>query len=233
MKDMKKNLCALLVTLIVALLITGCGTEKVENKVLTLTPVIEEKNGENQNTYTGTYTGELKSDKPHGNGVFKARDKENRAVTFTGGFKKGKLDGVAIIETEDQLLGVTKTECTYNEGKKNGMEKIYFFGKLFLEAEHKDGDFTGKMKGYHKNGKVAFEFECDNIEKLKKDAKNGLLTLSNNNDIMNGRAKEYYESGQLKFDGKYQAGKPSEGTLYNQDGSVQYKGKFINGKPAR
>ena len=75
--------------------------------------------------------------------------------------------------------------------------------------------------------------EMDDFKKLKEDAKKGIFNPNDMDEKMSGRVKEYYESGQLKFDGKYQASKPSEGTLYNKDGSIQYQGKFVNGKPAR
>ena len=137
---MKKILSLLLAILMVAFAVAGCGTEKVENKVLTLSPIVEENSEKEQSTFTGTYTGELKSDKPHGNGVFKTRDKENRAVTYSGRFKNGKLDGAAIIETDFEKIGIVKEESTFSEGKRNGMNKLYFYGKLFMEIEYKDGN---------------------------------------------------------------------------------------------
>ena len=222
---MKKILSLLLAILMVAFAVAGCGTEKVENKVLTLSPYVDDGKEQPPVSYTGTFTGELKGGKPHGNGVFKFHNQNGTNVIYTGGFKDGKFDGAGILEYPSKKVVDTsfnfnipfgREEANYKEGKYHGKLKRYTpDGKLYFEAEYKDGKFHGIVKVYNpKSGKLLGESEF-------KDGK------------ANGKEKAYYETGQLKFDGERKEGKRTEGTLYNKDGSIQYQGKFVNGKPAR
>ena len=150
----------------IALVVTGCGTEKVENKVTTITVDGKEKKG--------SYTGEFKTGKPHGNGVFKTQNKNGSRYTLTSHFKNGKPDGEAILRFESG----SRNENVYKEGLLNGKCKSYFSnGKLGMEGEYKNGKQEGTFKQYYKSGKIAKECEY----------KNGKSTYE----------KLYYESGKL------------------------------------
>ena len=250
---MKKLLFTLIAVLLVAFAVAGCGTEKVQNKVLTLSPYAEEK-GKTPVTYTGKFTGELKGDKPHGNGVFKFQT-NGVDTTYTGGFKNGKFDGAGIIEYSDTKSGwntyymtksapgykykISKEETNYKEGLLHGKNKIYMIdGTICLEVDFKDGKANGKYLQYHPNGKIFREFEMKDgkyhgIGKMLRENGQLVFEIEYKDGKANGKAKEYYENGQIEFDGERKDGKRSEGILYNKDGSIQHKGKFVDGKPAK
>lgn len=211
----------LMSVLMVALMVAGCGTEKVENKVLTITvDGVERK---------GAYTGELRSGKPDGNGVFKTQNKDGSRYTLTGHFKDGKPDGEAILQFESG----SRNENFYKDGKVNGKCKGYYAnGKIAREYECKDGKLNGKDKKYYRNGNLESETEwkdgkVDGIIKLYYESGK----LSAHSESKNGKlvyTRMYYESGQLQFEGDTNG----QGTEYNENGSIKYKGKFVNGEPA-
>ena len=52
------------------------------------------------------------------------------------------------------------------------------------------------------------------------------------NDIREGKGKEYYENGNIKYYGDFKNGKyEGYGLLYNSDGSIKYAGNFEKGEP--
>ena len=47
----------------------------------------------------------------------------------------------------------------------------------------------------------------------------------------NGKEKEYYYNGKLKFEGKYLNGKRNgEGIEYDDNGELKFKGEYLNGE---
>ena len=219
----------------IALMIAGCGVEKVENKVITIQPSNNESKIEVvKGSLTGSYTGEIKGEKPHGNGVFKFNAPNSSGLTYTGGFKDGKFDGKFILVTNDNTN--SRMEGVYKEGLLQGNCKHYENGKLLTEIEFKDGNPNGKMIAYYDNGKIQTEAEMKDGNphgKMKMYYPNGKLQADM--DIKGykdgkpyGKAKLYYDNGQLKFDGETYSDY-DEGTLYNRDGSVKQKGKFNAG----
>ena len=46
----------------------------------------------------------------------------------------------------------------------------------------------------------------------------------------NGKGKEYFCDGKLKFEGEYLNGERRKGKEYNSDGKLMYEGEYINGK---
>ena len=49
------------------------------------------------------------------------------------------------------------------------------------------------------------------------------------NGAKNGNGKEYYESGKLKFEGKF-IDEKRNGKEYDENGNLVFEGEFINGK---
>jgi len=47
----------------------------------------------------------------------------------------------------------------------------------------------------------------------------------------NGKVKEYYDNGILKFEGEYLNGQINgKGKEYNDDGKLKFEGEYLNGK---
>ena len=48
--------------------------------------------------------------------------------------------------------------------------------------------------------------------------------------MKNGKGKEYYENGNILFEGVYKNGERNGfGTEYNRDGNIKYIGEFLDG----
>ena len=61
--------------------------------------------------------------------------------------------------------------------------------------------------------------------------KDGVLYEANSNEPFTGIDKTYYENGQLKFEAKFQNGKPNGvGKEYFENGVLRFEGNFIDGK---
>lgn len=210
MKKSGKLIVTIMMAVILALtlLVAGCGTEKVENKILTVTKTYGD---DKKIEYKGAFTGELKDGKPHGNGVFKTQASNGEKFTYTGGFKNGMFDGEAILQYENGK----RQEMSHKEGKVHGIVKTYYTnGKLASELEYKNGVAVNRYKKYYPNGQLEVEG----------DFTDGAMT---------GKQKQYYENGQIKFDGIAVNGEITQGTNYYKDGSIRHKGNFVDGKPVK
>ncbi len=198
MKKTKRLLCMLISVLMVALMVAGCGTEKVENKVLTILPLAEKYK---KVPLKGIYTGELKDGKPEGNGVFKYSDKNGKKVTYTGGFKNGKYHGEYIKEFEDG----DRSEGIYKDGNEVKW-KIFTNGKPKIEKEVKDEKAV--MRFYYDNGKLAGEsvIKDGKIIGSTEYYESGKIKFKGNPD---GEGTEYNENGSIKYKGKFVKGKPA------------------------
>lgn len=219
----------------IALMVTGCGVEKVDNKVITIQPSDTVSEFEPiKGSVTGSYSGEIKGEKPHGNGVFKFHVPNSPELTYTGGFKNGKFDGkfVLINKTNE-----SRCEGVYEEGLLQGKYSTYIYGKLRMEIEYKDGKLNGKMKMYYDNGRLHSDTEVKDGKphgKMKMYYPDGRLQADMDfkgykDGKPYGKMKLYYDNGQLKFDGE-SFPDHEEGTLYNRDGSIRKKGKFNAGE---
>ena len=192
-------------------------------------------------TVTGTYSGEVKGDKPDGNGVFKYITPTGANMTYTGGFKNGKFDGEYIgqyldAQTKKGGIKVSKEEGIYKNGLRNGKYKLYYWnGKLCTEKDYKDGKRDGEEKQYYLNGNIEniINYKDDKRDVGKGFFENGQLKWEAH--FSKGKGKHFYEGGQLLYEGEIDDtnGRNGQGTLYNMDGSIKYKGKFVNDEPAK
>ena len=135
--------------------------------------------------------------------------------------------------------------------EKNGISKVYKLNTniLIYEGEYLKGERTGKGKEYYLTGKVKFEGEFFNGDKIegKEYDDNGNLILSFKN---NGEKKEFFKNGILQFDGEYLNGKKWNGKGYNDrgikifeikngrgfvneydpNGILKFKGEYLDGE---
>ena len=138
-----------------------------------------------------------------------------------------------------------------------GYIKEYFNnGILSFEGEYLNGQLNGKVKKYDFLGNLIFEGEYLNGIKWngkKYDEKNNIIYEINNGkgnikkkgfiqygysifigEYLKGETKEYYENGQLKFEGEYLNGKRNgEGKEYYEDGKLKFEGEYIKGERRR
>ena len=148
---------------------------------------------------------------------------------YINGDKNGKAKEYRYI-TEDSVKKVYKYEVEYLKGKKNGEAKIYINNRLFFEGKYTNGKINGKVKLFNNNKKI---YEGQFL-----------------NNYKDGLGKEYFENGNISFQGEYinerrwngkgynMEGKEvfeikngrGFGTIYNSDGTKNFKGHFINGK---
>ena len=50
------------------------------------------------------------------------------------------------------------------------------------------------------------------------------------NNYRNGKGKEYFEDGEIEFEGEYLDGKRLKGKEYNFNGDLKFEGEYKNGK---
>ena len=106
------------------------------------------------------------------------------------------------------LLDYKLVSCRYLIIYNNGYGKEYnsYNNQLIFEGEYFDRQRNGYGKEYNKiNGKLLFEGK-----------------------YINGKGKEYYTNGPLKFEGIYFFGRRYNGRGYGDDGSVLYE--LVEGK---
>ena len=130
-----------------------------------------------------------------------------------------------MIENGIQLVKIVY-DYNYKNGKKNGLCKDYgwdgFNNWVRSEKNYKDGWFCGVNKWFYSNGQQGGEVNYKYSEsgygkisvdelyldgiyeyKSKKGDKNGQI---NNKSIKHGVLKNWYENGQLKYEGNYKDG---------------------------
>ena len=116
------------------------------------------------------------------------------------------------------------------DGKRNGKGKLYdIYNQLIFEGEFFNNK---KLKGkeYHEN---ILEFEG---EYLCGNKWNGIVYDSRGNvkhEIINGngKVKEYYDDGQIRFIGEYLNGlRNGTGKEFDIFGGTLYEGEYSKGK---
>jgi antitoxin component YwqK of YwqJK toxin-antitoxin module len=137
--------------------------------------------------------------------------------------EEGKKEGVEKIYSEK---GVLEEEVTYSNGIKSGITKDYFSnGQLYWEVNYVDGKYDGVYKEYSEKGILILEGE------YKKGREDGLIKAYFENGklksitpykkgITDGEFKEYYESGQLLMEATYENDKPIFYKKYNEKGDL-------------
>ena len=187
------------------------------------------------------FEGEYLNGKRHGRG--KEYDKKGKLIFEGEYFKKNRWTGKGydglnniiyelkngkgyVKEYEESKL---RFEGEYLNGQKNGKGKEYYNGKLIYEGEYLYND--RRSGNFFINNKL--EYEGDFLYNKKF---NGIGYDENGNiiyelNIGNGKVKEYYDNGKLKFEGEYLNGKKNgKGKEYDRYGKLIYEGEYINGQ---
>ncbi|WP_373482247.1 toxin-antitoxin system YwqK family antitoxin [Acetobacterium sp.] len=123
--------------------------------------------------------------------------------------------------------GILKYEGTFVNGLASGQGKLYEEnGKLKYIGNFTYGYAAGQGRIFDTNGKLKCEGNFaripSNQEKIKDPS------------VPTGHCKEYYDNGQLKYEGEFVSGVwHGEGRSYDRNGQLIFKGKFAYGKPAK
>ena len=182
------------------------------------------------------YLSELAFKGKYLNGKRNGKGKEyykNRTLKFQGEYLNGLKNGKGIeyyFPKSFLLEKKIKFEGQYLNGLKNGNGKEYFEnGEIKFEGEYLNGLRNGKGKEYFENGEIKFEGEYLNgkrwngkIYKYNYKIKECTPLLGFNYfEIKNGKGKikDYYDNGEIKFEGEYLNG------LKNGNGKEYYKPK--------
>ena len=149
----------------------------------------------------------------------------NGEMIFEGKYVNGKRKGIG---KEYDYNGSLIFEGKYRNGKRNGKGKEYNEdGKLIFEGEYLNGKRNGKGKEYDNYGNIKFEGEYLDGNKLigkeygkkrknfnvindkkklyNKYNENNTLKFKNSyiNGLIQGKGKQYYGNGKIKFEGEY------------------------------
>ena len=151
------------------------------------------------------FEGEFKNDR-YWNGILIQRLK-NKKILFEGLYVNGKIWNGKGYKTYNN-------EIDYEITNGNGKFKIFdeVTDNLFLEINLINGELNGNGKMYKiLGGGLEYEGKFLNLKK-------------------NGKGKEYYSNGKIKFDGIFKGDKKWEGKGYNINGHLEYELKDGNGK---
>jgi len=183
--------------------------------------------------------------------------KGTNIIAKEGNYKDGKLEGNytkyskngkkiedGIYKDDEIVLKKVYNETEKNElasirhykdGKLDG-EEIYFYKGIKLKFLRKNGKMIGEYTVYDKStGKI---LDKDNVDKTFKygwncysNNKFKSIYGKNKDGEKDGKYKEFYENGQLKYENNYKDGKlEGEFKRFREDGTLQYLQKYSNGK---
>lgn len=190
-----------LILLAVMLVFTGCSSEPEEPDVLETINVPDGKVTDQElelelafGRNKGIYTGDIKNNVPHGEGIF-VFEHEMGGWTYTGQWEAGHMNGTG----KREWTSGYKYEGEYKNDLMHGEGKYYSRLHLVYEGQWKDNKMSGQGKKYdEKTGKLAYEGE-----------------FANNN--YNGEGK-LYNNDEVVYEGKFVSGQPeTEEVTANSD----------------
>ena len=224
------------------------AVENVENQLYNYTV--------DNNTWTGTYTGQWENGKPHGKGELRYQDDDYDNGRYTGQWENGKPDGTGKLYYKNGQPKYTgqwkngkphgKGICYYLDGirydgefvdgKINGIGKLYRRdGTLQYEGDFVNGNFNGEGILYYNNGDYCkgkfVDGKCEGKGEIY--YKDGKLQYDGEfkNNKCNGIGKSYYEDGKtIKYDGEFADGRYNGKGIYYRNNGDRYEGKFVNGE---
>jgi len=123
--------------------------------------------------------------------------------------------------------GNLKYEGNFANGLASGPGKLYEEnGKLKYIGNFAYGYAAGQGRIFDTNGKLKCE---GNFARLPSNQEN-----IKDPSVPTGHCKEYYDNGQLKYEGEFVNGVwHGEGRSYDRNGRLVFKGKFAYGKPGK
>ena len=147
----------------------------------------------------------------------------NKQITIIQYPKGGPLS-----YADGEIVKIKEYEFTYKASTQNGSSgsPVFLKDNTKIIGIHKSrkkdnsenyGDFIGPIFNYFKNNynyKILFDKGDYYIGELK-------------NKLQNGKGKEYYDNGKLRFEGKYLYSQRLAGKYYYIDGKLEYEGEYL------
>lgn len=204
------------------------------------------------------YYGEMKENKPNGNGALFAYSARNGlSLQHVGKFKDGKIEGKGISFTYDGLVHYLAHAGNYEKNMATGKMTTYYdndcqaVGDFFL---FKFWDYVDEMSEKWSEDELVRQIDLLLLQKrvLKLIVTVNLYespstTVDFNQRVLiphikyegemkkgsiEGKGKLYASNGWLAYDGEWKKDKYNgKGILYNQDGTIRKKGTFDNEAP--
>ncbi len=199
-------------SILIALILFQCKTNKEENKIENIKNVISitKENKKIKEYYT---SGKLKTE-----GQFYDNEKTGKWVSY---YESGEIKSVK----------------NYKNGKLDGYQKMDYSQVLYMEGHSKEGLKIGIWKSYlKKNNQLKYLKHFDNygnaIGKWEDYYDSGELFSVENyfDNKANGKQTEYFKNGNISSVGEKRNGK-NEGIwkYYNERGTLIYEREFKNG----
>lgn len=123
--------------------------------------------------------------------------------------------------------GVLKYDGNFVKGLASGQGKLYEEnGKLKYIGNFKNGYASGQGRIFDAHGKIKCEGNFTRLSSNQENIKDPSAPT--------GRCKEYYDNGQIKYEGEFLNGVwHGEGRSYDRNGKLIFRGKFSYGKPIK
>ena len=123
--------------------------------------------------------------------------------------------------------GQKESECTYQDGKEDGLHKYWYEnGQKSAEENWKDGNKNGKLTTWYENGQIESEsyFKDHNEDgKWTNWYENGQIHSEgySKDGQWDGKHTYWYENGQKEAETIYKNGAREEENQWNEDGELQ------------
>ncbi|MGV8906070.1 MAG: toxin-antitoxin system YwqK family antitoxin [Acetobacterium sp.] len=170
-------------------------------------------------------------------------------IACKDGFIKGHYTEGSLFEGKKYISNRLTSEGTFFNGIQIGQGKEYHRNRKLKYKGNFANDFpsgqgilydeSGQLKylGYFANGYASGQGRLyDEHGNIKIEGHFARMPDNNENtkdpSVPTGLCKEYYDNGQLKYDGEFNNGIwQGQGKYYDKNGVLLYKGKYFNGAP--
>jgi len=173
-----------------------------------------------------------------------------RLLEYEGEFKNYEKSGYGKEYSPYKKILIYEGE--FLNDRRNGKGEEYYDGRLIFKGEYLNGKrWNGKYRSFNNLNRLEFEGELINGERKGKEYHFGILIYEGEylNVQKNGKGREYYKNGKIKFEGEYildikwngnmfdpygnfifkMSNGEGNGKEYDNDGYLIYDGEYLNG----
>lgn len=182
------------------------------------------------------YLGDLKDNKPNGEGALFVLSNSGTRLLYAGSFKKGKFDGKGILFGRESFGSVILGQGKFKDHETNGKFTIYNTSDL-QQVYQLYRDKWSEYKEYYYNDYSESEKKQVISNLFKKGTGLELMYITemyeevNFDNFFNIRIKYPVIKSVILYKGECKKDKYSgKGTLYGNTGTLWYEGEFQGGK---